>query len=192
MDRRPADTSPRMVNVPSSAATRSARPARPWPGGCVSAPPTPSSYTSTISRPAAAIERRRACSGVLDDVRQCLADEEVDAGLDRRRKALLGNLQRLDGDRDPVGQGLDCGEQSARGEKRRVDARGQLAQLVDAVFRLLRSAIEELPGAVGLGRPFLLGPLEIDHDVHELLLSAVVEVARTCRRAASAASMMRR
>src|SRR5438067_693037 len=45
-------------------------------------------------------------SGMLDHVRQCLADQEVDAGLDRCREALLWNLQRLDGDRDPVGQCL--------------------------------------------------------------------------------------
>jgi hypothetical protein len=63
-----------------------------------SAQPTP--VVAYLDREHAARDRdtdaRSLRSGMLDDVRKCLRDEEVDAGLDRAREALLTDLQRID------------------------------------------------------------------------------------------------
>ena len=74
---------------PPRAATRSARPCRPLPRAA-SAPPTPSSATSTTSRsPWRAIgDRRLGGRGVLGHVGQRLVHDEVGGALDRRRRAL--------------------------------------------------------------------------------------------------------
>ena len=72
-------------SVPSSASTRLRRPVSPLPSGF--APPRPSSRTSTSSRVAAPLDAhgRGLRLGVLGDVRERLADDEVGGGLDGRR-----------------------------------------------------------------------------------------------------------
>ena len=58
-----------------------------------------------------------------------------------------------------------------------MDAGRQVAQVVDRRLRVLEGVVDEPARALGLLLPALLGELEVDHDVHELLLGAVVEIA---------------
>ena len=58
-----------------------------------------------------------------------------------------------------------------------MDAGGQVAQVVDRRLRVLERVVDEAARALGVLLPALLGELEVDHDVDELLLGAVVEVA---------------
>lgn len=87
--------------------------------------------------------------GVLDYVRQGLGDQEVDARLDDRWESLLGDLERSDRQRQLVGECLDRRLQSACGEKRGMDTRGQLAQVGKGGARLLRCRLENRSDAVG-------------------------------------------
>ena len=67
---------------------------------------------------------------VLDGVGQRLGDEEVRGRLDLRREALLRHPQG-DRDRQPRGELLERRAEPAIGEDERVDAGGELAQVVD-------------------------------------------------------------
>ena len=86
------------VSSPSSAATRSASPDNPVPPR-TSAPPAPSSDTSTVRRALGGADPhgRGARARVLGHVRQRLGDDEVDARLDRVREPLLRHLEHATG-----------------------------------------------------------------------------------------------
>ena len=96
------------VSSPSSAATRSARPDSPVPPR-LSAPPTPSSATSTVRHPpeAADPDARNASARVLGDVGQRLGHDEVDARLERRRQPLRRRLEHRDRKRHPARKALE-------------------------------------------------------------------------------------
>ena len=143
-----------------------------------SAPPTPSSRTSTFSgrrRPSRVTSALRR-AGVLDDVRERLGDDEVRARLD------LGGTARGDVQRRPGAPAATRAPrrrpQTAVREDGREDAVGQLPQLRVALLgvverlgeqrlRVARASLDQRP----------LRELERDDRVHEPLLGAVVEVA---------------
>ena len=83
---------------PSRASSRSASPRRPVPSAG-SAPPTPSSATTTVACPLERRDADRRVRGVrvLGDVRDRLGDDVVRGRLDRRRQPLVRQLGDLDG-----------------------------------------------------------------------------------------------
>ena len=121
-------------NRPPSASTRSLSPTRPDPPAKV-APPRPSSRTRTRSTSPG---RRRRVDldvddggvGVLGHVGQRLGDDVVGGDLDRLGQPPVGPHVELDRDGGAAGQRLERRTQAAFGEDRRVDAAGELAQLV--------------------------------------------------------------
>ena len=139
------------LNSPSSAATRSASPRRPEPSG--SAPPRPSSRTSTVSKPLlwATLTRDALGVRVLGDVGEGLGDEEVGGGLDAGRGALVDLRRQLDRDRRPGGERLERGDEPAVSQQAGVDAAGELAQLG-------RRLLELRGGLVQTARPPRPGP----------------------------------
>ena len=119
---------------PSRIVSRSARPAQ--PGARVgSAPPTPSSRTSTTRDGRSGAPRDTvACVGarVLGDVRQRLGDDEVGGRLDRPRAAARRAASaQLDRQRRAASSACERRAQPAVGQDRRVDAARQLAQLLE-------------------------------------------------------------
>ena len=139
-------------SVPSSAATRSARPRRPEPR-VTSAPPMPSSVTSTVTRPSAA-DRDRGLAWPGRTWRRWPAPRRrrsrrrsppvpgrrsLGVGLARHRHGRAG------------GERLQRRLEAAVGEDGRVDAAGQLAQLgearVELVDRLAEHGVEVVRAA---------------------------------------------
>ena len=116
----------------------SARPRRPEPRPG-SAPPTPSSRTSTTAAPLRrrTRDRRLARVGVLGHVGQRLGDDEVGGRLDRRRQPLVRHLGELDRHRRAAGERLERAPEAAVGQHRGVDAARQLAQLLERGLQLL-------------------------------------------------------
>ena len=109
-----------MLSAPSTAATRSRRPCRPVPAAG-SAPPQPSSPTSTCRSPLIRCSETQAgCgTGVLGHVGQRLADEEVGLPLTKlSRGAMWGSRQAVHNWSDHVGVGrgrpTGCGPGSSR------------------------------------------------------------------------------
>ena len=72
---------------------------------------------------------------VLVHVRERFGDDEVGGALDRCRVALVGDVG-VDGNRRAVDQAADRGGEALVGEDRRVDAAGQLSQLVQRGLQL--------------------------------------------------------
>ena len=131
------------VSSPFTAAARSWSPSRPelpsrW------APPTPSSRTSTWSAPSStyALILRAARTGVLDDVRQRLGDDEVGGRLERRRQPFVGDVDRHR-QADARDQRLDPGAQPAV-ERRRDDAVREVAQLGGGALGVLERLVDQL------------------------------------------------
>ncbi len=110
----------------------------------MSAPPTPSSVTTTVSvpamcRPVTTIRSRRA---VFYRVCQGFRDGEITGGLNRRGKSLCRLKIQLDRNRRLAGE-LDYGRSEATvGEHPRVDALHQVTQFVDGLFGLLVSIFD--------------------------------------------------
>ena len=110
---------------PSSAETLSASPRRPEPRSG-SAPPMPSSATSTTACPL----RRETLHGglagvrVLGHVGERLGDHEVGGGLDRLRQPVARQLGQVDLDRGAAGERLERGAESAIGQDRPGGCRG--------------------------------------------------------------------
>ena len=82
-------------------------------------------------------DRGRARVGVLGHVGQRLGDHEVGRGLDRLGQPLAGNLDDLDRQRRADGERLDRRAEPAIGQHGRVDAAGELAQLLERARQLL-------------------------------------------------------
>ena len=115
--------------------------------------------------------------GVLGDVGQRLGDHEVGGRLDRHRQPLVELGVELDRDRDAA-----ASVSSAATRPRSVSTAGWMPRARSrrssiAVWRVLERVVDEPRARSGLLLPALLGELKVDHDVHELLLGAVVEVA---------------
>ena len=163
---------------PPSAAKRSARPARPEPR-LASAPPIPSSTTLTRRRApsCSARDRQLARGGVAHGVRDCLGGEEVGRSLDAAREARhLG----VDGDRQrrsPRQRAQRLG-QAVLAQHGRIDAAGELAEILDGGAELGRGLFEQradvdaLTGLVPAPRD-----LQRQRERDEALLRAVVDVA---------------
>ena len=97
-----------------------------------SAPPTPSSATSTTSFPFSPRGADRRARGVARAWRrsQRLGGDEVGGRLDLGREALGLDVHR-DRERRRVRQRVERGGEAVLGEDRRVNAARELAQLVD-------------------------------------------------------------
>ena len=57
-----------------------------------------------------------------------------------------------------------------------MDARGERAEILDPGLCLVGRRIQQLSGAFGFRLPLLLGELQVDDDVDELLLGPIVEI----------------
>ena len=159
---------------PLSTSTRSARPDRPVPAA-VSAPPMPSSATSTCSSPARGLDvhldaaRLRVARAVGERLRR----DEV-----RRGRDLVGQLVVGDVEHDLVLRGraqrLQRRRQPALGQGDRVQPARELAQLRVRLLELLgRGGEQPLGRLVGLHAR----DLQQVRDREQPLLRAVVEVA---------------
>jgi len=109
---------------------------------------------------------------VLGHVGQTLGDREVGGALDRRGHALLELRLELDGERGACRNGLEARVEPALREHRGVDARGQLAQLVDRSACVLECPGDELARELRA----LVRELQPEQDRDQPLLRAVVEV----------------
>ncbi len=83
----------------------------------------------------------------------------------------------LDGHRTPPGLPLERGDQPLIGEKRRVDAPGEIAEVLQGLGHLLLGLFQKLVCLCGILRPHLAGQAELHRQRHQLLLRPVVDVA---------------
>jgi hypothetical protein len=100
-------------------------------------------------------------AGVLGGVRQRLGDDVVRADLDRLRQPLLHTDLEVDRDRRPAGERLQRRGQTTLGQDRRVDAAGDLAQVVQCPGCLGDGVVESAVGHLGqrqVRRPALRQP----------------------------------
>ncbi len=116
-------------------------------------------------------------AGVLDDVRDRLGDDVVGRGLDRLRQPLVDGRE-LDRQRRPRREPLERSAQAAVAEHRRVDAAGELAQLLRAPRRAPRShSSSSSSAAAGSDVDLRLREPERERERDQPLLRAVVQVA---------------
>ncbi|MEV4602127.1 hypothetical protein AB0K15_32630 [Amycolatopsis sp. NPDC049253] len=87
---------------------------------------------------------------VLGHVGQRLGDAVV-GGLDRLGQAPVDLHGQLDRDRGAAGESLERRAQAALGEDRRVDAAGEVAQLVQCSDGFGRESLQLFPQSAGLG-----------------------------------------
>ncbi|BDZ49451.1 hypothetical protein GCM10025867_16920 [Frondihabitans sucicola] len=105
----------------------------------------PPAHHEAARRSAADDDRRGRRLGVLGHVRQQLGHDEVDASLDRgERLRIVGHVDR-DGRRDGVAgrERPDGRDQPAILEQRRSHTAGEVAKLLQGVFRQAEGALEE-------------------------------------------------
>ena len=92
-------------------------------------------------------------------------------------EALVRRPDDPDRQRRAVGERSERRRQPALGEDRRMQAAGELAQLLHRHVELPPRAGDELLGPVGVGAELVLEHAELDRERDETLLRAVVEVA---------------
>ena len=150
--------SPATINAPSTAPIRSSSSA--------TSPPTAAPSTSTTQPTVGA---RGAHADRAAAARQ-VGDKEVRGGLDRGEEALVG--QRAEAHRRvaDLGERLDRSGESFVGQHRRVDAAGELAQLVERGAQLGDGGVD-LIADLGAQQP------QREREHHQPLLGAVVEIA---------------
>jgi hypothetical protein len=102
---------------------------------------------------------------------------EVHGRLDRVGQALARRLRHLDRNGRASGQVVERGGQAAVGEDRRMDAAGEVAQLLEGQPRLLPRAAHELGGLRITLLSALLGHAQGESEGDQALLGAVVQVA---------------
>ena len=144
-----------------------------------SAPPTPSSTTSTIACPSSHVTRTRtyeACR-VLRHVRQRLGDDVERPPASTCFGSRPGG-QRLDLDRQrrPLGQRLERGGEPAVAEHRGMEAAGELAQLLERERQLGGGRAEAARRRLRVAAEPRLREPERERERDEPLLRAVVEV----------------
>ena len=136
---------------PPSASTRSASPRRPEPRS-VSAPPMPSSTTSTIDvapSPRVTVDGRRGRVGVLADVRDALADDVVRGDLDRLGQPSVDLDLQVQRDRGMGRELFERDRETVRAHDRGMDAAGDVAELGQRHRDLLSRLIEARPSRPG-------------------------------------------
>ena len=138
----PAEAGLSSPSRPSRASTRSASPRRPEPREG-SAPPIPSSTTSTRAAPLARLIRTSTVEAFATwRCSSATRPRRSSRGLDVRRQPrgeVVGDRDRQSG---PVGQNFQSGAEPALGQDRGVDPTCEDAQVVDRVRQLLRDGGE--------------------------------------------------
>ncbi len=167
-----------MWSRPPRASIRSARPTRPVPLRG-SAPPTPSSVTTTVTLPfdRSTADRCVCRLRVLRDVRRRLCDEVVDGHFDRLGQSLLRDLHDTDRDGRAIGECVERRLKSLRREGSRVDSPCELSQLAEGLFELVVRLAQHRFRSRGVSREGGLDELELKRERDEPLLRAVVQVA---------------
>ncbi len=148
----------------------------PAPG---SAPPTPSSLTSTSTAPSLRATRTAGRAGlrVADDVGQRLGDDEVRGRLDRDGQLRVGGGEDLDRHRGAACQPFERCLEAVVAEHRRVDAAGELAQLGGRLVELRKGFVQQLAGRGRVVVELAAHQAQAHGQRHQPLLGAVVEVA---------------
>ena len=139
----------------------------------------PSSATSNRSAPSSSrtsIADRRV-GGVLGGVLQRLEAAEVHRRLHLARVAPDAVGVDAHGQRAAVGGRPERLGEAGVHEQRRVDAVGQVAQLLDRVLHGVAERVEHLGGGLGVVGEDVLGEAEVHRQRDEVLLGAVVQVA---------------
>ena len=114
---------------------------------------------------------------MLGGVRQRLGDDEVGGGLDRRGGGRSSSRPRPSGSGAALGQRLERRAEPAVGEDRRVDAAGQVAQLLQRLADAGAGLGYQLLRALRVGLEPLLRQPEAHAERDEPGLRAVVQVA---------------
>ena len=164
-------------SVPSSAPTRCSSPVSPLPAG--SAPPRPSSTTSATSTRSSARSgsRSRVASAYLIAFASASATTKYAAVSTAARRA-LGSVDRdVDRQRAARGERGDRRLEPAVGEDRRVDAAGEVAELLERLARAAAGLGEQHPRRLRVGPELLLGHADAHAERDETGLRAVVQVA---------------
>ena len=114
---------------------------------------------------------------MLGGVLQRLEAAEVHRRLHLGRVAADAVGVDAHGERAPVGGRPQRLGQPGVHEQRRVDAVGQVAQLLDGVLHRVAERVEHLGGRLRVVGEDVLGEPQVHREGHEVLLGAVVEVA---------------
>ena len=135
-----------MRSLPPCASTRSASPRSPEPRS-VSAPPTPSSTTSTTTPVGCLldVDPDRGRLGVLADVRETLRDDVVGRDLDLLGQPLFEAHRQLDGSRRMRGDRLERHLEAVPAEHGRMETARNRAKLVERHRDLASRLIEPSP-----------------------------------------------
>ena len=104
-------------------------------------------------------------------------DDVVGGDLDLLGQSPLDRDGQLDGDGAAAGECVQRRSQPALGQQHRVDAAGQLAQLVQRAGRLADQRVQLRRQLVGLGRHRRLRRAQAQGEGDQPLLGAVVQVA---------------
>ena len=115
--------------------------------------------------------------GVLGGIGQRLGHDEVRSHLDPLRQAGLDVDLELHGDRRPTGERLESGREPSLRQDRRVDAAGQLPELVERAGQAVRHAGQRPLRLDLMWRHSFLGGAQLQAQRDQALLDAVVEVA---------------
>ena len=113
---------------------------------------------------------------ILGDVRERLGGDEVSGGLHLRLEPLGGHPADLDRHRSTRCERLQRRLEAMIAEHRRVDAAGELAQLLDRKLDLLAGLGDQLCGMRGRGPDLRLGEFKRHSDTDQALLRTVVQV----------------
>jgi len=165
-------------SVPPVASTRSFRPTSPEPRAG-SAPPDPVIADADPNQPVEGVDLdlHHRGAGMLGHVRQRFGHDVVGGHLDPLGQPPLGSKLQLDRDRATAGQGPQGRPQAALGQDRRVDAAGELAQLLQRPIHAGGDPVQLGRQLLQPGRDRRLGGAELQGQRDQPLLGPVVQVA---------------